>query len=45
MAVSIEAIIKAFEKLVPAISKELVAEVWMKESYPNKDEFLNEAYS
>lgn len=37
-----ESIVRAFEKLVPIISAEVVREVWAKETYATKEEFISE---
>jgi hypothetical protein len=37
-----ESIVKAFEKLVPTVSAELIREVWPKETYGTKEEFISE---
>lgn len=37
-----ESIVRAFEKLVPTVSAELVREVWPKEAYGSKEEFSSE---
>jgi glutathione synthase/RimK-type ligase-like ATP-grasp enzyme len=40
--VSKESIVRAFEKLVPTLSAELVREVWPKDTYGTKEEFISE---
>jgi glutathione synthase/RimK-type ligase-like ATP-grasp enzyme len=37
-----ESIVRAFEKLVPTLSAELVREVWPKDTYGTKEEFISE---
>lgn len=37
-----ESIVRAFEKLVPTLSAELVREVWSKDTYGTKEEFISE---
>ncbi len=37
-----ESIARAFEKLVPTIAVDVVSEVWPKEVYPSKEEFISE---
>lgn len=37
-----ESIVRAFEKLVPTVSGDLVSEVWSKEMYTSKEEFMSE---
>jgi glutathione synthase/RimK-type ligase-like ATP-grasp enzyme len=37
-----ESIVRAFEKLVPTLSAELVREVWPKDTYGTKEEFIGE---
>ncbi len=37
-----DSVLRAFSKLAPAISRELISEVWPKESYPTKEEFMSE---
>jgi len=40
--VSKESIVRAFEKLLPIVSAEVVREVWVKETYATKEEFNSE---
>ena len=37
-----DSIVRAFEKLVPIVSAELVTEVWPKDTYGTKEEFISE---
>jgi hypothetical protein len=34
--------VRAFQKLVPHVAREIVLEVWNKERYPVKEEFMGE---